>query len=113
MNDQEYLNECRAQFRDFAQTLATRTAQLPDEHPLKELANAAEALAGSQGDLYDEGPALVVRLFDTYPEFAPTFPRQLLWFFGGDCLHYMADDEIEEFQRLEESRRPHPVLVKP
>ena len=49
-------------------------------------------------------PALVARLFTTYPDFAPTFPRELLWFFGGDCLHYMPDEEIATFQQLEELR---------
>jgi hypothetical protein len=47
---------------------------------------------------------LVARLFDTYPDFAPTFPRQLLWFLGGDCLHYMADEEILQYQQLEDLR---------
>jgi len=31
-------------------------------------------------------------------------PRDLLWFFGGDCLHFMPDDEIAVFQQLEERR---------
>ena len=31
-------------------------------------------------------------------------PRDLLWFFGGDCLHFMPDDEIEMYQALEERR---------
>ena len=28
----------------------------------------------------------------------------LLWFFGGDCLHFMPDEEIDLFQRLDERR---------
>jgi hypothetical protein len=31
-------------------------------------------------------------------------PRDLLWFFGGDCLHYMPDEEIGLFQELDERR---------
>jgi hypothetical protein len=104
MNDEQYLEHCRALLAEFAQTLATRTAQLPTEHPLRELAEGFQALGPSSDDFYDKGPDLVSRLFDTYPEFAPTFSRQLLWFFGGNCLHYMADEEIAEFQQLEELR---------
>ena len=104
MNDTQYLDHCQALFTGFSHTLLARTTQLPADHPLRELAGSFESLTASTGDLYTLGPELVARLFDTYPEFAPTFPRQLLWFFGGDCLHYMADDEIAQCQQLEELR---------
>lgn len=104
MNDEQYLEHCSALLTQFSQTLATRTAQLPADHPLRELGEAFTTLGDSAGDLYARSPELVARLFDTYPEFAPTFPRQLLWFLGGDCLHYMADEEIAQYQQLEELR---------
>jgi hypothetical protein len=104
MNDQQYLEHCRTLLAEFSRTLAARTAELPKDHPLSELAAAYRALDENGVDLYTRGPALVSRLFDTYPEFAPTFPRQLLWFLGGDCLHYMADEEIEQHQQLEDLR---------
>jgi len=104
MNDEHYLEHCRSLLAGFSRTFATRTRQLPDDHPLRELAGAFEDLAASSADLYTDGPPLVARLFDTHTEFAPTFPRQLLWFFGGDCLHYMADDEIAQCQQLDELR---------
>jgi hypothetical protein len=104
MNDKQYLEHCQALWTDFSHTLSTRTNQLPPDHALRELAEGFTALDISAADFYSLGPELVARLFDTYPEFAPTFPRQLLWFFGGDCLHYMADDEIAQFQQLEELR---------
>ncbi|HBQ40088.1 MAG TPA: hypothetical protein DD808_05890, partial [Halieaceae bacterium] len=47
---------------------------------------------------------LVMRLFTHQPEFAPTFPRTLLWFLGGDCLHVLTDEEIATFQALDEAR---------
>ncbi|MCB1687233.1 MAG: hypothetical protein KDI33_02045 [Halioglobus sp.] len=104
MNDQQYLEHCHTLLAAFSRELVTRTQQLPQDHPLRELAEGYRSLADNSTDLYDKGPALVARLFDTYPEFAPTFPRQLLWFLGGDCLHYMADEEIEQHQQLEELR---------
>lgn len=39
-----------------------------------------------------------------YADLAPLLPRDLLWFFGGDCLHYMPDEEINQFQQLDEMR---------
>ncbi len=69
------------------------------------LAKEFERLARDRGPaLYADAASLVDRLFTTYPDFAPTFPRELLWFFGGDCLHFMPDDEIALFQQLDEKR---------
>ena len=105
MNDEQYLDHCRTLFAEFAQTLAARTVDLPEDHPLRELAVAYQTLGEPPAkDLYAQGPDLVTRLFNNFPEFAPTFPRQLLWFFGGHCLHYMADEEIAQFQQLEDMR---------
>ncbi len=39
-----------------------------------------------------------------YSDLTPLLPRDLLWFFSGDCLHYMPDDEINQFQQLDEMR---------
>lgn len=105
MNDDQYLEYCRTLLSGFSRTFVTRTAQLPADHPLRELALGFTDLGDTTAvDLYTLGPELVSRLFDTYPDFAPTFPRQLLWFLGGDCLHYMADEEIVQYQQLEDLR---------
>lgn len=39
-----------------------------------------------------------------YPQIAHLVPRDLLWFFGGDCLHFMPDEELDLYQALEERR---------
>ena len=104
MNDQQYRKHCLELLSEFAQTMVTRTEHLPPDDSLRELAAAFQSLANGEGDLYGDGASLVTRLFTTYPDFAPTLPRELLWFFGGDCLHYMPDDEIAQFQQLEDMR---------
>lgn len=50
------------------------------------------------------GQDLISQVFHRYPQIAHLVPRDLLWFFGGDCLHFMPDEEIELFQRLDERR---------
>ncbi|WP_263141898.1 PA2817 family protein [Pseudomonas sp. RIT-PI-AD] len=50
------------------------------------------------------GQDLLSQIFHRYPQIAHLVPRDLLWFFGGDCLHYMPDDEIALYQALEERR---------
>ena len=104
MNDDQYRQYCSEQFSTFARDLVQRTESLADDDSLKELALAFQALDHSGLDLYAEGQTLVTRLFITYPDFSPTFPRELLWFLGGDCLHFMPDEEIELYQQLEEQR---------
>lgn len=104
MNDTQYLQYCEELLATFANDLNQRCAALAPDDSLRELAQAFVALADTSSDLYEVGPALISRLFTTYPDFAPLVPRELLWFFGGDCLHYMPDEEIEQFQRLENLR---------
>jgi hypothetical protein len=55
-------------------------------------------------DWLDQGRALLCRVVSSYPHLMPLLYRDLLWFFGGDCLHYMPDDEINLFQQLDEQR---------
>lgn len=58
-------------------------------------------------DVPDErhlGQELICQVFHRYPQIAHLVPRDLLWFFGGDCLHFMPDEEIDLFQKLEERR---------
>jgi len=50
------------------------------------------------------GQDLMCQIIQRYPQIAHLIPRDLLWFFGGDCLHYMPDDEIALYQALEERR---------
>lgn len=60
-------------------------------------------LRESTEDLY-LGQDIISQVFQRYPQIAHLVPRDLLWFFGGDCLHFMPDDEIEKYQELEERR---------
>lgn len=104
MNDQQYAQHCLQLLADYSTDLVKRTDSLETDDHLRELAGAFQALVGSGPDIYIDGPSLISRLFTSYPDFAPDFPRELLWFLGGECLHFMPDDEIEVFQRLEELR---------
>lgn len=50
------------------------------------------------------GQQLVTQQVAKYPDLTECWARDLLWYFGGDCLHYMPDDEIERFQKLDDAR---------
>ncbi|CRM66438.1 MULTISPECIES: PA2817 family protein [Pseudomonas] len=50
------------------------------------------------------GQDLMSQVILRYPQIAHLVPRDLLWFFGGDCLHFMPDEELDLYQALEERR---------
>lgn len=50
------------------------------------------------------GQDLLCQVIQRYPQIAHLVPRDLLWFFAGDCLHFMPDEEIELYQALDERR---------
>ncbi len=62
-----------------------------------------QALNTHDPEAYPQGQALLCLLIGNYPQFTPLIERQLLWFFGGDCLHFLSDEEINAFQQAEES----------
>lgn len=66
---------------------------------LDELAQNSQAVSW-----LDNGQTLMCRIVGSYPHLMPLLYRDLLWFFGGDCLHYMPDEEINIFQQLDELR---------
>lgn len=61
-----------------------------------------ELLTSNNEDSLYLGQEIVNQLFLRYPQVTHLIPRELLWFFGGDCLHFMPDAEIDLFQQLED-----------
>lgn len=50
------------------------------------------------------GQDLICQVMQRYPQIAHLVPRDLLWFFAGDCLHFMPDEELDRYQQLDEQR---------
>jgi len=50
------------------------------------------------------GQDILTQVIARYPQIAHLIPRDLLWYFAGDCLHYLSDEEIDMYQALEERR---------
>jgi len=69
---------------------------------LDQLQRIVTGLEDNQSDAQFDGQAWLSRLFRNYPTIAPIMPREVLWYFGGEALHFMPDEEIEKFQKLEE-----------
>jgi hypothetical protein len=70
---------------------------------LDQFAALVEDFEQHQPQAYDDGQDLMIRLVRAYPQFVPLVARDLFWLFGGECLHFMSDEEIEQFQQLDEA----------
>jgi len=44
----------------------------------------------------------LARFIRCYANLVPLIKRELLWFIGGECLHFLGDEEIALYQQLEE-----------
>ncbi|MEH6557125.1 MAG: PA2817 family protein [Oceanicoccus sp.] len=53
-------------------------------------------------DFQQQGQYLLTQIVTHYPHITPAVNRDLFWFFGGECLHYMGDDELALYQQLDE-----------
>ena len=80
-------------------------AQVPEESNELFLERFEELItqlgAGDQDALYS-GQEIICQVISRYPQVAHLIPRDLLWYFGGDCLHFMPDEEIAQYQLLDE-----------
>ncbi len=70
---------------------------------LGQLQDLIKALEDMSGQSSFEGQDWLSRLFRNFPTIAPHLGREVLWFFGGDALHFMPDEEIAKFQMLEDA----------
>ncbi|MFD1261024.1 PA2817 family protein [Entomomonas asaccharolytica] len=83
----------------------TETEQVSaDEHALfiERFDELMQLLQDNAEDSQYLGQEIISQIFFRYPQVAHLIPRELLWFFGGDCLHFMPDEEIDLFQQLED-----------
>ncbi|APC15198.1 dehydrogenase [Pseudomonas frederiksbergensis] len=81
--------------------------QVPDESHALFLERFDELRASLPIDPIESqylGQDILCQVITRYPQIAHLVPRDLLWYFAGDCLHYMPDDEIALYQALEERR---------
>ncbi|WP_415881822.1 PA2817 family protein [Neptuniibacter sp. QD72_48] len=71
---------------------------------IEEFQQLIENFESQEAGVYDQGADFIDKAFRRYPELAHLIARDLLWFFGGNNLHNMTDDEIQKFQQLDEMR---------
>ena len=63
---------------------------------------ALSEATGSSDSFEQQGQSIICRIVTHYQHITPSVNRDLFWFFGGECLHYMADEELALYQQLDE-----------
>ncbi|MEE4302019.1 MAG: PA2817 family protein [Pseudomonadales bacterium] len=74
-----------------------------DERFLARFERLCEALANGSADYEFEGRELLGAMQAGYPELWAALDRRLLFFFGGECLHFLDDAELDLFQAESEA----------
>lgn len=69
-----------------------------DQENLDQLQTLIERLQAHQENAWQDSCQWLSNLMMFQPQLAPAVDRELLWILGGDCLHYLTDDEINRFQ---------------
>ncbi len=80
-------------------------AQVPEESNLLFLERFEELISqleAGEDDSLHLGQDILCQIISRFPQIAHMIPRDLLWYFGGDCLHFMPDEEIAQYQLLDE-----------
>ncbi|TYL47745.1 PA2817 family protein [Marinomonas sp. IMCC 4694] len=95
-------------FADLRQRIAEHTpfdqTNLAEEEIdfLKKWDKLMNHIQDSAQDYTFDAQEIVSRFIRCYANLVPLIKRELLWFIGGECLHFLGDEEIALYQQLED-----------
>lgn len=95
-------------FADLRQRIAEHAPfDQPDlaEEELDFLEKWDDLMKNIQENTYDytfDSQEVLSRFIRCYANLVPLIKRELLWFVGGECLHFLGDEEIALYQQLED-----------
>lgn len=96
------LEACKLLQRQCLQAVASEARTEEFEQLLAAFERLLELMTLLSPEYEHQGRVVLTRIQSQLPELWPHVDRRLLWFFGGDCLHFLSDEEIEAFQAAEE-----------
>ncbi|MGE4416766.1 MAG: PA2817 family protein [Marinobacterium sp.] len=100
-----HLNLLKIAYNNLIQQPTFKDAEASEELEfLDQFSAVVDDFEHHRPEAYEDGQTLLVRLVRGYPQFVPLLARDLFWLFGGECLHFMSDEEIEQFQQLDETQ---------
>ena len=74
---------------------------------LQQFRSLIDQLTEHRDTAYESGQDLLALIGTHHPQLMPVLDRGLFWFFGGECLHYLTDEEIDRFQHMDEAGAQH------
>ncbi len=77
------------------------------EDILQQFRSLIDQLTEHRDTAYESGQDLLALIGTHHPQLMPVLDRGLFWFFGGECLHYLTDEEIDRFQHMDEAAAQH------
>jgi len=80
-----------------------RESKVLSDAMLHQLEQIIDQLTQQSGTAWQDASAWLANTMSIAPQVTPLINRELLWFFGGDCLHFLTDEEIDTFQRRDEA----------
>lgn len=96
------LEACRTLQRQCLQAVAADERTDEFEQLLAAFERLLELMAALSPEYDHQGRVVLTRIQSQLPDLWPHVDRRLLWFFGGDCLHFLSDEEIDAFQAAED-----------
>lgn len=104
MNETHYQDMIRRETEAFVKASRFQTEALDAAHPFRLWLDQVESILAECPLPAERLSEAVCGLFTHFGELTPLFPRDVLYFLGGECLHYMPDEEINAYQELDELR---------
>ena len=95
-------------FADLRQRIAEHTPfdqpELAEEELdfLEKWDNLIKNIQENTHDYTFDAQEVLSRFIRCYANLVPLIKRELLWFIGGECLHFLGDEEIALYQQLED-----------
>ncbi len=96
------LEACRMLQRQCLQAVPAEGRTEEFEQLLAAFERLLDLMASLSPEYEHQGRVVLTRIQSQLPELWPHVDRRLLWFFGGDCLHFLSDEEIDAFQAAED-----------
>lgn len=94
----ELLNETLSRI----EKAAANESGVIDADILQQFRDVIDQLTEHRDSSYESGQDLFSKIGTHQPQLMPAVDRALLWFFGGECMHFLSDEEITRFQHLDE-----------
>ena len=94
----ELLNETLSRI----EKAAANESGVIDADILQQFRDVIDQLTEHRDSAYESGQDLFSKIGTHQPQLMPAVDRALLWFFGGECMHFLSDEEITRFQHLDE-----------